>query len=175
MLKKSITYSDLDGNSVTDDFYFNLSKSELVEMELSEKDGLSAQFQQADQVGGWRTDHRRSQEGPLHVCWTEVRRRKDLQEVGRHHHSFMQSDAYSELFMSLVSQPDGAVEFITGIMPASLAGLPNPKPTVLVKDYSAEELLEMSDTEFALIAGTDPKEMTKTQLIVAMQRKNKAA
>jgi len=40
MLKKSITYSDLDGNSVTDDFYFNLSKSELVEMELSEKDGL---------------------------------------------------------------------------------------------------------------------------------------
>jgi len=51
----------------------------------------------------------------------------------------------------------------------------NPKPTVLVKDYSAEELLEMSDTEFALIAGTDPKEMTKTQLIVAMQRKNKAA
>jgi len=175
MLKKSITYSDLDGNSVTDDFYFNLSKSELVEMELSEKDGLSAQFQQLikSEDGGQiiaalkkvlsMSVGQRSEDGKT------FKKSEDITN------SFMQSDAYSELFMSLVSQPDGAVEFITGIMPASLAGLPNPKPTVLVKDYSAEELLEMSDTEFALIAGTDPKEMTKTQLIVAMQRKNKAA
>lgn len=174
MLKKSITYSDLDGNSVTDDFYFNLSKSELVEMELSEKDGLSAQFQEliAAEDGGKiiaalkkilsMSVGQRSEDGKT------FKKSEDITN------SFMQSDAYSELFMSLVSETDGAVEFIKGMMPASLAKevVDHQLPE---KEYSTEELLDMSDTEFSLIAGTDPSKMTKTQLIVAMQRKNKAA
>ena len=32
MLKKTITYTDYNGNSRTEDFYFNLTKTELMKM-----------------------------------------------------------------------------------------------------------------------------------------------
>jgi hypothetical protein len=41
MLKKTITYVDYDGNERTEDFYFNLSKAELIEIETSNNGGLS--------------------------------------------------------------------------------------------------------------------------------------
>ena len=41
MLKKTITYEDFNGDKVSEDFFFHLSKAELVELELSHKGGLS--------------------------------------------------------------------------------------------------------------------------------------
>ena len=35
MFKKTITYTDFNGNERTEDFYFHLSKAELAEMDLS--------------------------------------------------------------------------------------------------------------------------------------------
>lgn len=40
MLKKTIDYTDYDGNKRTEDFYFNLTKAEVAEMELSTEGGL---------------------------------------------------------------------------------------------------------------------------------------
>ena len=42
MLKKTIAYVDFNGNDQTEDFYFNLSKTDLTEMQLSVDGGLSA-------------------------------------------------------------------------------------------------------------------------------------
>lgn len=40
MYKKTITYTDYDGNERTEDFYFNLTKAEIAEMELSAEGGF---------------------------------------------------------------------------------------------------------------------------------------
>ena len=40
MFKKTITYTDYDGNERTEDFYFNLTKAELLDMEMSTEGGL---------------------------------------------------------------------------------------------------------------------------------------
>ena len=40
MLKKTITYTDYDGNVRTEDFYFNLTKAELIELNMSPMGGL---------------------------------------------------------------------------------------------------------------------------------------
>ena len=45
MLKKTITYTDYNGVERTEDFYFNLSKAELMEMELSAVGGLGDTIQ----------------------------------------------------------------------------------------------------------------------------------
>ena len=45
MIKKTITYSDFNGNERTEDFYFNLTKAEITKMELSIKGGLSEMIQ----------------------------------------------------------------------------------------------------------------------------------
>ena len=39
MLKKAITYTDYNGVVRTEDFYFNLSRAEVTELQLSEKGG----------------------------------------------------------------------------------------------------------------------------------------
>jgi hypothetical protein len=45
VLKKTITYEDLDGGKVTEDFYFALSKAELAEMRLRQGDGFDGFLQ----------------------------------------------------------------------------------------------------------------------------------
>jgi hypothetical protein len=178
MLKKTITYSDLEGNSVTDDFYFNLNKSELVELELSHAGGLSGHLQDLikSEDGGKiiaalkgilsMSVGQKSEDGKRFIKSEDIT------------NGFLQSDAYSELFMDLVSQTDGAVEFITGIIPADMAKkvvdheLPEGDAA---KEYTMDALLEMTDDQFTRVAGSDPKEMSKAHLVAAMQRKNKAA
>ena len=45
MLKKSIKYTDYNGVERVEDFYFNLSKAEVAEMELSVDGGMSAMLE----------------------------------------------------------------------------------------------------------------------------------
>lgn len=120
MLKKTITFEDLDGNPVTEDFYFNLSKAEVAEMEFSEKGGLSEYLKRivAEEDSGKlmetfkdiikRSVGQRSEDGRRFI------KNQDIVD------NFIQTDAYSELFMELATQADAAVNFITNVIPRSL-------------------------------------------------------
>lgn len=44
MLKRTITYENWDGVKCTEDFYFNLTKAELIYMEAAEEGGLQARL-----------------------------------------------------------------------------------------------------------------------------------
>ena len=108
MLKKTLTYSDLDGNPVTEDFYFSLSKAEIAEMELSYDGGLQTHLKRivankdgAAIIGAFKniltsSVGRRSEDGRRFIKSDEI-----TQE-------FMQTDAYSELFMELVTDADAS-------------------------------------------------------------------
>lgn len=120
MLKKSITFEDLDGNSITEDFYFNLSKAELVEMELSEKNGFAASLQRIiDSSDGAEIIHQfksiilksvglRSEDGRRFI------KSKEISD------EFSQTDAYTVLFMELATDADAAGAFVRGIVPAGM-------------------------------------------------------
>ena len=41
MLKKTVNYVDFDGNNQVEDLYFNLTKTELIEMAMDFPDGVS--------------------------------------------------------------------------------------------------------------------------------------
>jgi hypothetical protein len=45
MLKREITYEDFNGNSVTDTYYFNLTRTEMIELEVKYEGGLEAALQ----------------------------------------------------------------------------------------------------------------------------------
>ena len=121
MLKKTITYQDFNGDEVSEDFFFHLSKAELVEMELSHEDGLSEALQRiiaAKDGKGIVTEFKniilsaygkRSSDGKRFVKNADVRE------------EFESSEAYSTLFMELVTDTDAAIEFINGIVPSGLA------------------------------------------------------
>lgn len=121
MLKKTITFKDLDGNDVTEDFYFNLSKAEITELQFSKDGGLLEFLQQvintkdAGTVIGTFKEivsqcvGKRSEDGRRFIKNQEVT------------DDFLQSDAYSVLFMELLTDAGKAAEFIRGIVPADLA------------------------------------------------------
>jgi nitrogen regulatory protein PII len=119
MLKKTITYTDYDGNQRTEDFYFNLSKAEVTEMELSAQGGLSKMLEKiiASQ------DSKRIMEifkdiilkayGEKSGDGKRFIKNQELRDA------FVQTEAYSELFMELATNADSAAAFINGIIPSA--------------------------------------------------------
>lgn len=118
MLKKTITYTDYNGNERKEDFYFNLSKAEVIEMDMSTTGGLveminkivAAQDQPAlvkifkDLI--LKAYGEKSPDGKHFVKSDEISI------------AFSQTEAYSNLFMELATDADAASEFVNGIIPA---------------------------------------------------------
>lgn len=50
MIKKTITYNDYNGVERTEDFYFNLSEAEVMEMELGVTGGMAEMLQRIVQA-----------------------------------------------------------------------------------------------------------------------------
>jgi hypothetical protein len=132
MLRKTITYEDLDGNQLTEDFYFNLTAAEIAEMEMGKEGGFMDYLQRIvaamDSVAIITTfkDILKSSYG---VRSTDNKRFIKSDELWL---EFMQSDAYSVLFLELITDADASAEFIRAIVPKDLEGKikiqPPPEP-----------------------------------------------
>lgn len=117
MLKKTITFTDYNGNERTEDFYFNLSKAELSEMELSTTGGLGQMIQ--DIVAAQDTPRIISIFKDLilksyGIKSADGRRFIKSKELSM---EFAQTEAYSDLFMLLATNEAAATEFVDGIVP----------------------------------------------------------
>ena len=119
MLKKTITYTDFDGNERTEDFYFNLTQAELTEMNCSSAGGLQKTIEKIvkEEDGKkiiemfkdviLRSYGEKSLDGRRFIKTQEIR------------DAFSQTQAYSELFMELATNADSASAFINGITPVN--------------------------------------------------------
>ncbi|RHT38310.1 hypothetical protein DW790_05495 [Firmicutes bacterium AM31-12AC] len=120
MLKKTITYTDYNDNERTEDFYFNFSKAELTEMELSTVGGLTELIEKIVNT----------QDGPklvkifkdlvLNAYGEKSADGKRFVKTEEIRNAFAQTEAYSELFMELATDANAASAFINGIMPKDL-------------------------------------------------------
>ena len=120
MLKKTVTYVDYNGVERTEDFYFNLSKAEVAEMELSVEGGFSKMLEEIVKSN----DNVRIVElfkqmvlkayGEKSADGKRFIKSKELSEA------FYQTEAYSEIFMELALDEKAAAAFVNGIMPANL-------------------------------------------------------
>lgn len=120
MLKRTITYTDYDGNERTEDFMFNLNKSELTTMEMSYEGGLQQRLgkmiakKDAPEIMRMFRDL-------LHAAYGEKsddgRRFIKSDQIST---EFEQTEAYNMLFMELCTDAKKAAEFVQGILPADL-------------------------------------------------------
>lgn len=120
MLKKVVTYKDFDGNEVTETHYFNLSKAELVEMELSQNGGLGDYLKKIVEA----SDGKRIIEEFKNLLQKSYGKKSD---DGRRFvksrelwEEFASSEAYSTIFMEIVTNADAAASFVNGIMPQGM-------------------------------------------------------
>jgi hypothetical protein len=121
MIKETIKYTDYNGVEREDDFYFNLTKAEVMEMEMSTKGGLAEMIQRIVKAGDQPAIIKIFKDlivKAYGVKSPDGKRFIKNQEVVD---EFVQSEAFSELFMKLATDADAASRFVNGIVPANLA------------------------------------------------------
>ena len=121
MLKKTVTYVDYNGVERTEDFFFNLSKAEVMEMELSTAGGLAESIQRIVAAQDAPAIIKFFKEIVLKAYGeksADGRRFIKSDEIAA---AFAQTEAYSEIFTELATDADKAAEFVNGIVPAELA------------------------------------------------------
>lgn len=123
MYKKTIEYTDEEGNLQEEEFNFHLTKAEITELEYSYGGGLTAvieRLSRKQEIGkvieiiksvvlkayGEKVTDRTGKERFIKT--------KDASDI------FAATEAYSELFMGFVENPDAFNEFLIGIMPIDM-------------------------------------------------------
>lgn len=120
MIKKTVTYTDYNGVERTEDFYFNLSKAEVTEMELSVDGGLAQMLENIVNSKDNKEIIRMFKEivlkayGEKSPDGRRFIKNKELSDA------FSQTEAYSEIFMELALNEQAAIDFVNGILPASM-------------------------------------------------------
>lgn len=117
MLKKTIKYTDYNGVEREETFWFNLSKAEIMEMELGTSGGFAEYITRIVE----------SQEAPeilktfKEIILKAYGRKSDdgkrFEKSTKLSTEFSQTEAYSELFMELATDDKAAADFINGIIP----------------------------------------------------------
>lgn len=120
MLKKTITYTDYNGNERTENFYFNLSKAELMEMELGISGGYTEMLTSIIEAQDVPTLIKIWKDLILKSYGEKTADGKRFVKSKEMAEGFSQTEAYSNLFMELSTNTDAAIEFAKGIMPADL-------------------------------------------------------
>ena len=120
MYRKTIKYTDYNGQEREDTFYFNLNKAELVLWEGSTKGGMRALYEKIIETKDTETLIRLFADiicrsyGEKSVDGKNFRKSPEILE------NFKSTEAYSTLFMELATNDQAATEFLNGVMPSDL-------------------------------------------------------
>lgn len=117
MIKKTIKYQDYEGVEREEDFYFNLTKAEIAEWEMSVTGGFAKQVQKIISEGDASKLIPIFKEMILKSYGVKSPDGKRFIKSEELATEFSQTEAYSELFMSLATDADAAAEFVNGITP----------------------------------------------------------
>jgi hypothetical protein len=145
MLKKTITYTDFNGDEVSEDFFFHLSKAELVELELSYKGGLQEAIKRivaAEDGKAIIAEFKKIILGSYGQRSDDGRRFIKNQTL---RDEFESTEAYSTLFMELVTDADKAAEFVRGVIPKDL--VEETAKVVAVAPVPDEDVVAVPPTE----------------------------
>lgn len=120
MLKKTIKYTDYNGVDREEDFYFNLSKAEIMEMELGTTGGLAEMIQKVVKAQDGPTIMKIFKDLVLKAYGEKTPDGKRFVKSDELSNSFAQTEAYSILFMELATDAKAAADFVNGIIPADM-------------------------------------------------------
>lgn len=121
MFKKTITWIDYDGKEITEDFYFNLTRAEVMEMELGTEGGLEQLLTKIVKAQDYvelskyfkqiilMSYGEKSPDGKRFI--------KLRQDGSKPSLDFEQTEAFSMMYMELATDDKAAAEFINAIIP----------------------------------------------------------
>ena len=117
MIKWPITYTDYNGDTRTEDFYFNLNKAEVMEMNFQANGSYGEYLQRIVNL----QDTRRIGEEFKNLILKSYGEKSDdgrrfikSKELSE---AFSQTEAYSELYIQLATEEGCAKKFVEGVLP----------------------------------------------------------
>lgn len=117
MIKWKIKYTDYNGDPQEEEFYFNLSKAEVMEMDLNANGAYSEYLQR---IVDTRDGKKIAEEFKNLILKSYGEKSPDGRRFIKSEdktQEFMQTEAYSELYIQLATEEGAAEKFITGILP----------------------------------------------------------
>jgi len=120
MIKKTIKYVDFNGIEREEDYYFNLTKAEIAEMELSVDGGLAEKVKKIVAAKDMPTLVKIFKDLVLRSYGVKSDDGRRFIKSEQLRNEFTQTEAYSELFMELSTNADAAVAFVNGIVPKDI-------------------------------------------------------
>jgi hypothetical protein len=165
-VKRVISFEDLDGNPVEQEWYFTLSEADASDMDLAHHENLEE----------YLTDVLKRKDSKT---WLAILKDLLFASVGKREGNLLVKDesvlrefkfggAYKQLFSELIEMDDAGAEFFNSIMPAKIQAKIAEEQG---KTYTKDEMLAMTDDEFTKAFGTDQTAWDREVLLVAMQRK----
>lgn len=121
MLKKTIKYVDYNGVEREEDFYFDLSKAEITEMELSQDGGMSNLIQKIVNTKDMPSLIKIFKQLILKSYGEKSADGRRFIKSEQLSTEFTQTPAYSELFMELATDEKAAANFINSIVPQEIS------------------------------------------------------
>lgn len=191
MIKMTVQYEDFDGKEVSEDLYFHLSKSELIDMAVGEDDIVQRLQDIANSgdakkiIAAFKDIIGKSygiRQGP-----TRFTKSDDLTD------EFFNSPAFDALLDQLLTDANVAAKFVTGVVPKDLSGKIDPgtgevrvldnveiKEIVLAPFTDEQSGLNMPRDStgellpwaFRLATGKEQREMSREQLLDLMHRQS---
>ena len=131
MLKETITYVDFNDTESTEDFYFNLTRTELIRMEMSKNGSLTGLLTKIVKANDM-PDIFEAMEMLILKAYgeksTDGRFFNKSEEISN---NFMNSPAYDKLFEKLTTDATYAYKFLMGLLPKDLAEQAKKNPEIL--------------------------------------------
>lgn len=121
MYKKTLTYTDFNGVERTEDFYFNFTKAELMDLQLSTDGGLLEIIKKIINAKDTPALIKLFKKVLLLSYGVKSEDGKRFKKSDEIREDFASTEAYSEIYMELATDTNAASEFINSILPADLA------------------------------------------------------
>lgn len=118
MYRKTMTYLDYNDEERTEDFFFNLTKAELTEMELLTEGGLKEKIERITKAKDVPEIIKLFKELILKAYGVKSPDGKRFIKSEKLSEEFSQTNAYSDLFVELATDSGAASAFVNGIMPS---------------------------------------------------------
>lgn len=141
MIKKQITFTDLLGEQRTEDFYFHITKAELMDMELESGGSFSERVQKLVDAKDYTELVKLFKDFIIKAYGERTSDGRGFIKKPELTEAFVASEAFSELYLELASNTDAGAEFIKGIVPADVAA----KAAEIEKENNAPKLTEASE------------------------------
>jgi len=117
MLKKTVTYTDYDGNERTEEFFFNLNKAEVTEMELSTEGGMEKMLKKIIESRDGKRIIEVMKDIVLRAYGEKSPDGRRFIKTPEMREAFSQTEAYVNVFMELATDAKAASDFVRGILP----------------------------------------------------------